>query len=64
MDRFPWSKVRWWTNVAVWLIDFLYKMFIMVKTMGKTMMKTMVKMMTEIDLIIARFDYICIDLII
>ena len=24
---FPWSKVRWRTNVAVLLLDFLYKMF-------------------------------------
>ena len=40
---FPWSKVRWRTNVAVLLLDFLYKMLIMVKkSMGKTT--------TEIDL--------------
>ncbi len=65
----PWSKVRWRTNVAVLLIDFLYKMFIMVKklmvkTMGKMMVKTMGKTKTKIDLMIVRFDYICIDLII
>ena len=39
---FPFSKVRWQTNVAVLLLDFLYKMLIMVK---KSMVKTMVKMM-------------------
>ena len=49
---FPWSKVRWRTNVAVLLLNFLYKMLIMV------MVKTMGKTTTEIDLMIARFDYI------
>ena len=45
---FPFSKVRWQTNVAVLLLDFLYKMLIMVKKlMVKTMAKTMVKMMGE-----------------
>ena len=62
---FPWSKVRWQTNVAVLLLDFLYKVLIMVeKSMGKTMVKAIGKMTTEIDLMIARFDYINIDLII
>ena len=62
---FPWSKVRWQTNVAVLLLDFLYKMLIMVKKlMVKTMAKTMGKTRTELDLMIARFDYIYIDLII
>ena len=28
---FPFSKVRWQTNVAVLLLNFLYKMLIMVK---------------------------------
>ena len=48
---FPWSKVKWRRNVAVLLLDFLHKMLIMVK-------KLMVKTTTEIDLMIARFDYI------
>ena len=51
---FPWSEVRWWTNVAVLLLDFLYKMLIMAK---KSMVKTMGKTTAEIDLMIARFDY-------
>ena len=59
---FPWNKVRWWTNVAVLLLNFLYKMLIMakksmVKTMGKTMVKTMEKITIKIDLMIATFDY-------
>ena len=37
---FPWSKVRWQTNVAVLLLDFLYKMLKMLK---KSMVKTMAK---------------------
>ena len=41
--------------MAVLLLDFLYKMLIIVK---KSMVKTMAKMTTEIDLMIARFDYI------
>ena len=50
---FPWSKVRWRTNVAVLLLDFLYKMLIMVKKlMVKMMGKMMVKTTTEVDLII------------
>ena len=53
---FPWSKVRQQTNVSMLSLDFLYKMLIMVKTMGKTT--------TEKDLMIARFDYIYLDLII
>ena len=66
---FPFSKVSWQTNMAVLLLDFLYKMLIMVKksmvkNMVKTMVKTIGKMTIEIDLIIERFDYICIDLII
>ena len=56
---FPWSKVRWQTNMAVLLLDFLYKMLIMVK---KLMVKTMGKTMTDIDLMIARFDFIYIDI--
>ena len=52
---FPWSKVRWRTNVAVLLLKFLYKMLKMVK---KSMVNTMAKMTMEIDLVIARFDYI------
>ena len=60
---FPWSKVRWRTNMAVLLLDFLYKMLkivkkLMVKTMVKTMVKIMGKTTMEIDLMIARFDYI------
>ena len=51
---FPFSKVRWQTNVAVLLLHFLYKMLIMVK---KSMVKMMAKT-TEIDLMIERFDYI------
>ena len=51
---FPCSKVRWRTNMAVLLLDFLCKMLIMMK---KSMVKTMGKTMTEIDLMIARFDY-------
>ena len=58
---FPFSKVRWQTNVAVLLLNFLYKILIMVK---KLMVKMMAKTTTEIDLMIERFDYICIDLII
>ena len=63
---FPWSKVRWWTNVAVLLLEFLYNMLIVVKkSMVKTMVKMMGKMTMEIDLMIARFNYILyIDLII
>ena len=66
---FPWSKVRWWTNLAVLLLNILYKMLIMVKKlmvkmMGKTMMEMMGKTTMEIDLMIARFDYMYIDLII
>ena len=53
---FPWNRIRWQTNVAVLLLNFLYKMLIMVKKlMMKTMAKTMVKTMTEIDLMIVRF---------
>ena len=56
---FPFSKVRWQTNVAVLLLNFLYKMLIMVKkSMVKTMAKTMVKTMMKIVLMIERFDYI------
>ena len=51
---FPWSKVRWRTNVAVLLLDFLYKTLKMVKSMVKTIGKST----TEIDLMIAIFDYI------
>ena len=58
---FPWSKVRQRTNVSMLLLDFLYKMLIVVK---KSMVKTMRKTTTEIDLMIARFDYIYLDLII
>ena len=59
---FPFSKVRRQTNVAVLLLDFLYKMLItvkklMVKTMAKTVGKTM-----EIGFIIERFG--CIYLLI
>ena len=35
---FPSSKVRWWTNVAVLLLEFLYNMLKIVK---KSMVKTM-----------------------
>ena len=51
---FSFGKVRWQTYMVVLLLDFLHKT--MAKMMGKTM--------TEIDLMIERFDYICIDLII
>ena len=66
---FPWSKVRWRANVAVLLLNFLYKMLKMVKkSMVKTMAKMMVKMMgkttMEIDLMIARFDYIYLHIFI
>ena len=55
---FPWSKVRWRPNMAVLLLDFLYKMLKMVKkSMVKTIVKMMRKMTTKIDLMIARFDY-------
>ena len=52
---FSWSKVRWQTNVAVLLLDFLHKWLIMVK---KSMVKTIGKTTMEIDLMIARFNYI------
>ena len=46
---FPWSKVRWRTNMAVLLFDFLYKMLIMVKkSMVKMMAKTIGKTTTQI----------------
>ena len=56
---FPWSNVRWWTNVSVLLLDFLYKTLKMVKksmakTIAKMMVKTMEKMTIEIDLMIPR----------
>ena len=55
------EQARWQTNMAVLLLDFLYKMLKMVKkSMVKTMVKTMGKMTMEIDLMIARFDYIYI----
>ena len=56
---FLFGKVRWQTYMAVLLLDFLYKMLIMVKKlMVKTMAKMMGKTTTEIDLMIERFDYI------
>ena len=47
-----------------WYLIFLDNMLKMVKTMAKALVKTMGKTMTEIDLMIARFDYMYIDLII
>ena len=56
---FPFGKVRRQTYMAVLLLDFLYKMLIMVKrSMVKTMAKMMGKTTTEIELMIERFDYI------
>ena len=60
---YPLSKVRWQTNMAVLLLDYLYKVLIMVKKsmvkmMAKMIAKTMGKTTMEIDLMIERFDYI------
>ena len=49
---FSWSKVRWQTNMAVLLLDFLYETL---KILKKSMVKTMAKTM-EIDLMIATLD--------
>ena len=54
---FPWSKVRWRTNVAVLLLDFLYKTLKMVKkSLVKMMAKMMGKTTMDIDLMIATLD--------